>query len=188
MPLQSALYLASNNPEQRLDNKFTRASGFVPDEWLGYGQDINHFQQGGGLNLRGYAGYLAPEQSTDTAGVQVLQQGFAGKTGAAVNAELDFDRYLRFNPFRLSRYFQVDTYLFADAGLMQLQRPTDGQTFWGKLRADAGVGTALTMKFGPLKINPLTLRFDMPLFVSSTPAVSPEHVQFRYVVGVNRAF
>ncbi|MEZ4739918.1 MAG: hypothetical protein R2818_11335 [Flavobacteriales bacterium] len=44
-----------------MENKYVRSIGLVPYEWLGYGADVNSFQQGGGLGLRGYAGYLAPK-------------------------------------------------------------------------------------------------------------------------------
>jgi hypothetical protein len=57
-------------------------------------------------------------------------------------------------------------------------------------RADAGAGAALTIKkFGPLQdIKPLTLRFDLPLVLSSLPAGESEHFAFRYVVGIGRSF
>ena len=57
-------------------------------------------------------------------------------------------------------------------------------------RADAGVGAALTIKrFGPLvDIKPLTIRFDMPLFLSATPATDTDNLAFRYVVAVGRSF
>ena len=57
---ESSLYLAGANPEELMENKFTRSIGFINNAWAGYGNNINHFQQAGGLNLRGYAGYLAP--------------------------------------------------------------------------------------------------------------------------------
>ena len=58
---ESQLYLAGANPETLMDNKLTRAQGFIPNDWIGYGESTNKFHMGGGLNLRGYAGYLAPE-------------------------------------------------------------------------------------------------------------------------------
>jgi len=59
-----------------------------------------------------------------------------------------------------------------------------------ELRADAGIGTALTIKkWGPLNMEkPLTLRFDMPLLLTRTPDVSPDYLQFRWLVGVERSF
>jgi hypothetical protein len=37
-------------------------------------------------------------------------------------------------------------------------------------------------------VKPLTIRFDMPLFLSRTPALEPDYVKFRWVLGINRAF
>jgi hypothetical protein len=57
-------------------------------------------------------------------------------------------------------------------------------------RADAGVGTAITIKkFGPLQdIRPLTLRFDMPLVLSNIPDGKIGYFAFQYVVGIGRSF
>ena len=53
-----------------------------------------------------------------------------------------------------------------------------------------GVGATLTIKkWGPLQnIKPLTLRFDVPFFISHAPAVSQQHLKFRWVVGISRTF
>jgi hypothetical protein len=59
---------------------------------MGYGTDYNHFQMGGGLNLRGYAGYLAPIE--DKNGKVVI--AYQGTSGAAINAELEFDQFFKF--------------------------------------------------------------------------------------------
>nr|MBP8824196.1 M1 family metallopeptidase [Flavobacteriales bacterium] len=61
-PRESQLYLAGASPEDMMADKYTRSIGFVPFDWMGYGAGVNHFQQGGGLGLRGYAGYQAPEK------------------------------------------------------------------------------------------------------------------------------
>jgi len=57
-------------------------------------------------------------------------------------------------------------------------------------RADAGIGCALTIKrFPPLQlVKPLIIRFDMPFFLNRTPYNSPEYIQMRWAVGINRAF
>ncbi|HQW87911.1 MAG TPA: hypothetical protein PLH93_12015, partial [Flavobacteriales bacterium] len=163
--------------------------GPVPDAWVGaYGAEVDHFHHGGGLNLRGYAGYLAPETMAD--GTQVLT--YRGNTGLAVNAELDLDGLVRFRPRGLHRYLHLDVYLFGDVGSMGYRR-TDGDAQRLELatpRADAGLGAALTIKrWGPLvDLQPLTLRFDMPLVLSSIPVGGSEHVAFRYVVGIGRTF
>jgi hypothetical protein len=183
-PLESQLYLAGANPEQLIDNKYTRARAFVPKDWLGYGVDINHFQMGGGLNLRGYAGYLAPEK-IKSHGQDSLAFAYTGRSGASYNLEIDFDRFIKFTP-KLLKNFKMDTYLFTDLGILNYKTLGNKNVF-GKFRMDAGVGTALTVKFGTYDIKPVTIRFDMPFFVNAAPAVS-DNFKFRYVVGINRAF
>jgi hypothetical protein len=55
---------------------------------------------------------------------------------------------------------------------------------------DAGVGMAVTLKkFGALeKIKPLTLRFDLPLWVSNTGALSYRFLNNKVVFGLYRSF
>ena len=188
-PLESQLYLASASPEDMMDNKYARSIGFIPFDWMGFGADVNHFQQGGGLGLRGYAGYLAP--TLDGEGNTILT--YAGNTGAAINAELDLDGLVRVRPGKLADYLHLDVYLFGDVGSMGYRTVTNLGTPQIKLatpRADAGAGAALTIrKFGPLQdIKPLTIRLDMPLVLSNLPAGEAEHVAFRYVVGIGRSF
>ena len=182
---ESALYLAGANPEELINNKYTRAVGFVPDKWLGYGNDVNHFQEGGGLNLRGYAGYLVPEPGKENS----LNYIYKGHSGAAINAELEFNRLFYDASDKFSDYIGICTYLFGDAGFINSNLIYENISF-AKLRADAGVGAALTIKkFGPLeKTNPLTIRFDIPLFLNSLPYIEDKYIKFRWVIGVNRAF
>ena len=84
--------------------------------------------------------------------------------------------------------FHLDTYLFADAGTIVYKNSTGDNTF-SEFRLDAGVGMALTIKrFGPLqKVKPLTFRFDIPFYLSHAPFDS-DNIEFRWVVGVGRAF
>ncbi len=187
-PRESALYLASASPEEMMENKYVRSVGFVPYDWAGFGSGVNNFQQGGGLGLRGYAGYLAPE--TDSDGSQVLT--YAGNTGAAINAELDLDGLVRFKPGKLGQTLHLDAYLFGDVGSMGHRRMDGAGTVqeFAEPRADAGAGFALTIKrWGPLTdIKPLTIRFDMPLLLSALPATETEHFAFRYIVAIGRNF
>ena len=55
---------------------------------------------------------------------------------------------------------------------------------------DAGIGSTLTIKiWWPFNaIKPLTLRFDVPLFLNSPPATEDDYLQMRFVVGVGRTF
>ena len=85
---ESALYLAGANPEELMDNKYTRSVGFFPVDWAGYSLTTNNFHAGGGLNLRGYAGYLVAHENNNGEIISV----YKGNTGAALNVELEFDK------------------------------------------------------------------------------------------------
>lgn len=186
-PGESALYLAGANPEEMSDNKYLRSRAFVPADWVGYGTATNHFQQGGGLNLRGYAGYLVAEENNGDGYIYTV---YKGNSGAAINAELEFNRLIKFNPKFLRNYFSLNTYLFGDAGVIGYTK-TDNSHAVSALRADAGIGVALTVnKFLNVldKVKPLTLRFDVPLVINRAPADEPDFVKLRWVVGINRAF
>ena len=80
---------------------------------------------------------------------------------------------------RLSRYDSLSTYWNA--------RPTN---MLSDVRVDAGIGTAFTIrKWGVFdKAKPLTIRFDMPLFLNRPPFANPQYFNLRYVVGVSRCF
>ncbi|HXB11944.1 MAG TPA: hypothetical protein VNZ45_08170, partial [Bacteroidia bacterium] len=209
VPYESALYAAGINPEGLMDNAFTRAQGIVPQDWTGYGSSIGHFQEGGGLNLRGYAGYVLPE--VDSKGN--LEFAYNGNSGAAINAELDLNdpantagkgyfvnhpvNYLNI-PALLSRFVQVvskscinlTTYLFGDAGVININPNYSRNLELSSIRADAGVGVALTIqRWGPLQtVKPLTIRLDMPLFLNEPPASDEGYVQWRWVIGISRCF
>ncbi len=195
---ESALYLAGGNPEDLMDNKFTRSIGYVPTDWTGYGATTNHFQNGGGLNLRGYAGYLVPKLMSD--GTE--RYLYKGTGGVSVSGELEFQklfagslRSMRKTPVinrfftRINNTFSLQTYLFADVGSINYNVGNETPAL-SDIRADAGIGTALTIKhWGPLQMaSPLTIRFDMPMFLSMTPAQDPDFFTFRWVVGISRAF
>jgi aminopeptidase N len=182
---ESALYLAGANPEQLMENKFTRSAAFFPQDFNGLGADVNHFHMGGGLNVRGYAGYLAPEQLAN--GNVILLN--SGSSGAAGSVELEFDNLVKFKPRITRNWLKLDLYLFGDAGILDSGIKGDKPQF-ERIRISSGFGTAWTIKrWGPFAMEkPLTLRFDMPLFLNRTPDVSPDYLQFRWVVGVNRAF
>ena len=184
-PRESALMLSGANSEDMLDNKYTRARGMVPTNWLGFGAATNHFQYGGGLNLRGYNGYYAVENHKQN-GNDSLFTGYYSNSGASWNIEVDFDKFIKIKPKGFTKNLKLDTYLFSDMGLLVFQK-TDNSYLPGRFRIDVGLGTALTIKFSPYQINPLVIRFDMPFFLNAPPA-GEQNFQFRYVVGVNRAF
>ncbi len=193
IPNESALFAAGADPEELMDNKYTRTNGFVPDDWRGYSRyETSHFQQGGGLNLRGYAGYFM----ADERGGEVLA-AYKGRSGVGGNLEIDFDNYIHLTPKITKSWLHVDAYLFGDAGIMELSRYTlpdytvlTPTTMWSDLRVDAGLGLAFTIKnFGVFeKAKPLTLRVDFPVFVNRPPYANPQYADFRYVIGINRSF
>ena len=192
-PKESSLYLAGANPEDLMENKFTRSQGFFPEEWMGYGADVNYFQMGGGLNLRGYAGYLVPEED-ENGSVHFV---YRGNSGASFNSELEFDQLFKFIHITdqngiikwVKNTFKLNTYLFGDIGVINYNSSYEDLKL-ADFRADAGVGAALTIKkWGPLQtVHLLTIRFDMPLFLNRIPAVESDYIKFRWVVGVSRAF
>jgi len=184
---ESALFLAGANPEELMDSKYTRSLGFFDPEWSTIGATTNYNHFGGGLNLRGYSGYLAPQMQTDG----IIVNTYKGQTGVALNAELEFDGIFKIKKQNwLTRTFKLTTYFFGDIGIINYSKPGEKVLKMADFRADAGIGTALTIKkFGVLQtVEPITIRFDMPLFLNRTPAAYPDYVQFRFIIGISRAF
>lgn len=190
---ESKLFAAGANPEEMMDNKYIRSAGIVPVDWNGFGAQVNHFNAGGGLNLRGYSGYLCP--FVDENG-NVLY-AYNGSGGAAFNAELEFDQLLKWGSPKFFRKtlskiksrIKINTYMFGDIGIINYTNNINEVQF-ADYRADAGIGVALTIKrFWVLQtVEPLVIRFDMPLFLNRIPAVESTNTAFRWVIGVNRAF
>jgi hypothetical protein len=185
MPDESALYLAGANPEELIENSFTRSMGFFPQQWQVFGTVTNHFQAGGGLDLRGYAGYLVAQQNDKGEIIPV----YKGNSGIAINADLDIDGLVPLHPKKTKEWLKWNVYLFGDMGIINYN-DIDDELRLADLRADAGIGTALTIKkWGRFdKIKPLTLRFDMPLFLNRPPSADPGFFKFRWIIGINRAF
>lgn len=193
MPYESLLFMAGASPEEQMENKYTRSIGFVPTEWQGQSMyDVNHFQQGGGLNLRGYAGYFAPDEFKNS-----LLTGYKGRSGASVSAEIGFENYMPWRPRLTRNWLKANVYAFGDAGIMELSNysqydlhfisPT---STWSTIHADAGVGFAFTIKNWGMfeKARPLTIRVDLPVFLNRPPYSNDQYATLRYVVGINRAF
>jgi len=182
---ESKLFLAGANNEEMMESKFTRADGFIPSDYTSYDYSTNHFHSGGGLNLRGYTGYLAPEFNTNGT---VKSYDYNGTSGASFNTEIDFTDYL---PYTIKNN-NISSYLFADAGIISSKNLTkeNYKKSFSKLRADAGIGFTYTFRdFGPLEtVNPLVIRFDMPLFLNRAPGSDDDFIQMRWIIGINRAF
>lgn len=186
LPPESMLYLAGGSPEAMMESPLTRARGFIPSNMAGYGAGTRNFQYGGGLGLRGYSGYLAP--SLNEEGDSALS-GYRGISGAALNLELEFQDATGIQWRAAGRYLDFASYLFLDAGLIDL-KSRSSSTAWGPLRMDAGIGAALTLeRVGPVKdVSPVTVRVDFPFFLNRTPASDPNFFQYRWLLGISRAF
>lgn len=192
-PSESLLYMAGASPEELQENKFTRSIGFMPTDWQGISRyDMNHFQQGGGLNLRGYAGYNNPDERNGA-----VLEAYKGRSGASVSMEIGFENYIPYKPRFFRNWLHANLYAFADAGVMQLSNFSTNNVYnivptsiWSDVRADAGLGMAFTIKSWGVfeKAKPLTLRVDFPLFLNRTPYSNPQYFAYRYVLGINRAF
>jgi len=196
LPYESLLFAAGANPEEMMENKYTRSIGFAPESWEGINRyEPTHLAQGGlggGLNLRGYSGYFMADERNGE-----ILLSYKGRSGAAINAEIDFDEYINLKPRFTRNWLKIDAYLFADAGLMELSRyelpdfhtisPT---TMWSDVRVDAGLGMAFTVKkwWHFSKAKPLTLRVDFPFLLNRPSYSDPQYGAFRYVIGINRAF
>ena len=169
-----------------MENKDTRSMGLIPPDWGKYGNVTNHFNGGGGLNLRGYSGYVLAQ--TDATGSTVFN--YKGTTGASASVEIEFGKLFKFlNPKKLNNAIKINPYLFGDAGTINSNQPGKAIVMTN-LIADAGVGATLSIqKWGALTgLKPLVLRFDMPFFLNRLPYAEKDYLQVRWVVGINRAF
>ena len=182
---ESKLVLAGANNEEMMDSKFTRANGLVESDDMHYSYTTNHFHSGGGLNLRGYTGYIAPEFNDDGT---IKSFDYNGTSGASLNTEVDFTAYL---PPSIRRN-HINSYFFADAGIItsEILTKENYKESFSELRADAGIGFTYRFdNFGPLEtINPLIIRFDIPLFLNRPPASDNDFMQMRWLIGINKAF
>ncbi|MFM6984362.1 MAG: M1 family metallopeptidase [Chitinophagaceae bacterium] len=184
IPEEFMLNLAGANMEDMLESKFTRSRGWIPQQWLGYGATTNHFQMGGGLNLRGYAGYLAPVTANN------LQYNmYQGTGGTSASIEIDFDRLVKFRPKLTRNFLKMDIYAFGDAGILYNSNITTDNLV-SPLRMDAGLGSALSIyRWGKRNlIQPLTIRFDMPFVLNTQPFADKGYIQNRWVFGIGRSF
>jgi hypothetical protein len=185
-PLESMLYLGGANPEAMAENKFTRSGGFVPFNWVALNTVPGNLHMGGGLNLRGYVGYLAPTELVDEKGQVSV---FRTNTGSSINAEWSFAKLTRFYRQKFSKYIMLDPYLFADVGVVNYSKK--GNTIdYLFTRADAGAGISLTIyKWWVLdKTEPLTIRFDSPFYLSNAPFVEAQNFKFRWLIGIEKSF
>ncbi|HWY33581.1 MAG TPA: hypothetical protein VNX68_02975, partial [Nitrosopumilaceae archaeon] len=112
LPYESQLYVAGANPEELMDNKYTRSMGFFQP--FSFGAATNNFCAGGGLNLRGYMGYLLAQQDANGN----YRFNYKGTTGASFNAELEFGKLVGLGKPVIEGTFKFSPYLFGDAGVI----------------------------------------------------------------------
>ncbi len=183
IPNESQLFVAGANPEELMDNKYTRSMGiFSP---FTFGNTTNHFAAGGGLNLRGYMGYLLP--LTDAFGNYSFY--YKGISGTSFNTEIEFGKLLGIKKAFVKNTYLITPYLFGDAGIINTNLPGKKLKF-SDLLADAGLGINIGIqRWWVLETaKPLNIRFDFPLFINRLPYEENNHLQFRWMIGVNRAF
>ena len=180
---ESQLFAAGANPEHMMDQALTRSAGFVPTSLYGFGGNTGNYQVGGGLGLRGYNNYLMPSFNGDS----LMRFGNAGHSGASFSTEIEFDDAVSILS-KWKRMVELKTYLFADAGVININRANESVA-WSNIRMDAGVGATLEVKrWGRLSgLKPFKLRLDLPLFLNRPPA-SDEYFAFRWLIGFQRAF
>lgn len=186
LPSESMLYAAGANNEELMDNKYTRSMGILPPDWGNYGNTTNHFTAGGGLGLRGYSGYLLAQKNADGS----YSYNYKGATGAAFNTEIEFGELFKFfNPKFMKNSMKLQPYLFGDAGIINTNTANKANVM-SDLMVDAGVGTTLSIvRWGNLyNVKPLTVRFDMPFFINRLPYAEKDYFQFRWMIGINKAF
>jgi len=182
IPYESMLYVAGANPEEMADNKYVRSMGFFQP--FTFGDRTNNFCYGGGLNLRGYMGYLLPQVNDG-----VYRYNYRGTTGAAYNMEIDFGKLFGFIDRKTKQTLSFNPYLFGDVGIIQTNYNYEPVAF-ADVMADAGVGASLTINrwWKLVNLKPLTIRVDFPVFINRLPFAEKDYLQFRWMIGVSRAF
>jgi hypothetical protein len=85
--------------------------------------------------------------------------------------------------------FRINPYLFGDAGFINTNAPGTANVM-SDVMVDAGIGATFSIvRWWKLyNIKPLTIRFDVPFFINRLPFAEKDYFQFRWMLGVNRAF
>jgi len=145
---------------------------------MSFGNDMNNFHMSGGLNLRGYTGYLSPESGVNTN---------YGTSGASFTTEIDFSSYL---PYSLRKQ-GFGSYFFGDAGIINTKEinRNNYNTAFTDIKADAGIGFTYTHRnWGPLEtIKPLVIRLDFPLLLNQ-PLSEEDYIKMRWIIGIGKTF
>jgi aminopeptidase N len=205
-PPESQLYLSGASPEQMYDNKYVRSRLFGAQQ--NYMSDLPRtvdMHYGGGLNLRGFAGYSPTVERMQevyysdidtTITMNTTQYLHSGNNGMAGNVELEFGKLIG---FKQGGNIQVQTYAFADAGIISQQHidrvevhgtqatPMQATRLYSDVLWNIGLGSTVKFRF-PLNVRPLTLRFDVPLLYSHAINSTGSRFAPRLLIGVNRTF
>lgn len=183
VPIESQLYVAGANPEELMDNKYTRSMGFFPTFY--FGEKTTNFAAGGGLNLRGYMGYLL--YSGDANGMP--HYNYKGLSGTSASVEIEIDKLLGLGKTFVKNTYKITPYLFGDAGIINSNYVGES-TKTTDIMADAGLGIELTIRrwWKLQTVKPLSIRADFPVFINRLPYAEKDYFQFRWMIGVNRAF
>ncbi len=186
LPLESALYLAGANPESMMEDKYIRSRAFLPISFGDYTAKTNHFQYGGGLNLRGYNGYTAVNLKGEDLNAYPI---YYGSSGVSFSEEIYLGGLVNFKPKLTRNSFSFNPYLFADAGMMLYKDVSNAQQISAP-RADVGIGFLLTIKrFWYLDdVDPVTIRFDLPYWLNRPPFEEHEYVKMRWLFSVKQSF
>ena len=83
-----------------------------------------------------------------------------------------------------SNKLELSTYLFSDIGVIRYMS-INNKVAVSNILTDAGIGSTVTVKFGYYDIQPLTIRFDVPFYISDSPT---DNFDLRFVMGIDRAF
>ncbi len=190
LPTESLLNIGGASGEEMLENKYMRSVTMFPDQ---FNKDRNNqlssnssnLHYTGGLNLRGYSFRPVIEDQ----GQNYLM--YNQNSGIAVNSELHFEKLSPIRLKKLAQTIEMKTYLFGDIGSISNFDLNRFALSESPIVSDAGLGTMISIKkFGVLSgVRPLTLRFDMPFFLSHPSAMdNGEQFKFRWLVGIDQAF
>lgn len=178
-PFESLAFVQGASPESMVGDKYSRTRTFFPENTL---SNSWFFQPGGSLNLRGFIGESLIEKATINNQETLLNASYAA-SAVAWNGEIDLDDLIKTKSLKLTKPLHLDVYLFGDIALLQSNRRD--RIEFAKVYADAGIGSALNIKFSPYDITPLVIRCDMPLWLSESNSFEAGS---RWVLGIKRAF
>lgn len=188
--IESMLNAGGASGEQMLENEFMRGVTAFPLYFTEAATGRAPMQHGrlhysGGLNMRGYTFAHAAQEHHENYIYSLIRQN----TGASANLQVNFEKYSPIKFRKLAQTLSLGAYAFSDIGTIGNFSETNWTLTRLPLLTDAGLGTSLTIKkFGFLQgVRPMTFRFDMPLYLSH-PMRGSEHLEFRWLIGIDQAF